>query len=209
MKTLWLLTAREQHARAREILQAADLVRAAKWPETALRLSLLSGLPEQAAESPADLVIQCWSEESVALPPALGQALAGRFDVTGLEVDERVRKDISGWSEAGEQPGVSLLAFCASPIGQTRCETLRHWTEHVRLAVTIHHGTERYIQNVICGESPNSPWFGIAELHFPDAEGIATYLFRSEADVAIIQADVADFVVESPTMHVTEFVVRA
>lgn len=211
MKTIWLVRARDRASPAREMARAAVLVREAAWPEAAIRISLLATLHDEATtEAPADLLILCWSELPVMLPPELAAELERGFDVAELRIEERVRKDIPGWSGRGAVAGVSLLAFCAAPAGQPRHETLRHWTEHVPLALAIHHGARRYIQNVVLAESGQvTGWFGIAEIQFQSRAGISHGLFRSEADVAIIADDVAEFVARSPTVYATEHVLRA
>lgn len=208
MKTIWLIRVRDRTVGAAAAVRAALHVRNAEWPEDAIRVSVLETLADEVGEEvPADLLIQCWSERPVALPPALAAELAHGCDVTELSVEERVRKDVFGWSGAGTAAGISLLAFCAALPGQPRHETLRHWTEHVPLALAVHHGAQRYVQNVVLPEE--AEWFGIAELRFPDRAGVPGYLFRSEADMALIADDVAEFVGRSPTVHATEYVLRA
>lgn len=211
MKTIWLVRLRDRGTGVPAAARATTLIRNASWPSTALRISLLVATDnDTAADAPADLLIQCWSELPAALPPGLAEALEPDCDVHRLDVEERVRKDVHGWHGRGAVPGVSLLAFCTSPAGQPRHETLRHWTEHVALALAVHHGAERYIQNVVLpDDAAERPWFGIADLHFPDRDGIPGYLFRTEADVARITNDVADFIAMSPTILATEEVLRA
>jgi hypothetical protein len=206
MKTIWLLRAVDRNLSDAESERAAKVAQNAAWPRDALRVSLLLALPGRETDAPADLLIQLWSEETVALPEDLVRAVETRMHVTRLEIEERVRKDVRGWSGSGDQPGVSLLAFCGAPDGQARQETLRHWSEHVRLAVTIHHGAERYIQNVVLGDHP---WFGIAELLLADADDLPGQLFRSPADADEINEDVAEFVALCPTLLAREHVVRA
>lgn len=211
MKTIWLVRARDRGNRAAETARAAALIEGAQWPGEAIRISLLSTLhDDETDDAPADLLVECWSELPLSFPSDLAAALRPSCEVRELPIEERVRKDVDGWRPAGVTAGVSLLAFCAPPPGQARHVTLRHWTEHVPLALAVHHGAERYVQNVVLPDAPaEAPWFGIAQLHFPDREGIPGYLFRSEADVELITRDAADFVAASPTVLVGEHVLRA
>lgn len=209
MKTIWLIRVRERTRRAAMLTRVVRAIADTEWPDAAIRISLFAGT-EETEDAPADLLISCWSELSIGLPSPLAAALADHCDITMLTIDERVRKDIKGWRGTGSVEGVSLLAFCTPRAGQLRHQILRHWTEHVALALPIHHGATRYVQNVILpGSSDGSPWFGIAELQFPDRERIPGYLFRSETDVATINEDVSDFVASSSTIFAEERVLKA
>jgi hypothetical protein len=103
---------------------------------------------------------------------------------------------------------INLMTVWDAKRDQNAAETRRHWREHVPLALSIHHGATRYVQCWL--EKPltrGAPAHaGVATLRFPSMEVMATGLFRSAEDVAIIDQDVAEFIETWHVLYTTETV---
>lgn len=101
---------------------------------------------------------------------------------------------------------INLMAVWDAKRGQAAAETLRHWREHVPLALSIHHGATRYVQSWL--EKPltqGAPAHaGVATLQFHSMQAMATGLFRSPEDVGTIDQDVSDFIETSHVMYTSE-----
>lgn len=109
----------------------------------------------------------------------------------------------------GIVPGFSQLSFIRPLPGMSCADVERHWSEHIPLAVAIHVGMTRYVQDRFdeAGKT-GAGWFGMAHLHFPDADVLRNGLFRTPEDVAAITEDVAEFVADHATMLAIEHVVK-
>jgi len=218
MKRLVLARARDDRARAafRDWLRtdfdaAAGPAIGAAQAAAVMIADAASPFPDagdEAGHPLYDAVIEIWSDAAIALP-----VLAARADLIAVAVEARIGAgtgDADATAAPGRTPGTALLSFCSALPGAPRAETLRHWREHVPLACEIHHGMTRYVQNVIlAGPTPAMPWFGMAHLQFPSFNRVPQDLFRSAADVATIEADVADFIATSPVMFATRHVLKA
>lgn len=170
-----------------------------------LRVHLVAGEP-----APADDIWNArWSIDSCADAqgaPPWSAVVAGNPRLpppAGTVVSYRAHCVVG---KAGPAGGVSLLALCTALPGLSRDAVFRHWAEHIPLAVLIHHGALNYRQyrflERVSAAGPNL--FGMACLGFVDAAAIAGGLFRSEADMPIIAADVAEFVQEATTLIARE-----
>jgi uncharacterized protein (TIGR02118 family) len=193
-----------------------DLLVRQSWALQARRIVVQIGMPapgEQGADPTPpvyDAIAEIWSDTPVAdtIPADPVLAAGWTFDIrTSQEV---VGKAESGPALTGVTPGLSQLSFIRAIDGMARTETARHWDEHIPLACAIHVGMNRYTQDRLSsGENGARPWFGMAHLHFPDADALRDGLFRSPEDMAVIGADVAEFVSDHATMLAIEHVVKA
>lgn len=211
MKTIVLLRAHDgadAPALGRWLL--AELARR-PWAEAASRIAVqLADRSDPAASPPFDAVAEVWSDQPLADAIAADTALAERATAEVRASDEVIGKPPAAPVGLGATPGLSQLSFIAPMDAMGQGERLRHWSEHIPLAVEIHWGMNRYVQDRLAPAGPGgSPWFGMAHLHFADAQALATGLFRSDADMAVIGADVAEFVSDYATMLATEHVLKA
>lgn len=179
------------------------------WAADATRIVVHVGFPAPAeADGPAlppayDAVIELWSDTALAID-------ADRLRADWMQADIHISTEVVGKPAArpmqtGATPGLSQLSFIRAIDGLPRAEVERHWDEHIPLAREIHVGMDRYVQDRL---SPADPWFGMAHLHFPSEAALREGLFRSPEDVAVIGADVAEFVSDYATMLAIEHVVK-
>jgi len=128
--------------------------------------------------------------EAAALRPLLAA-----FSPREIAAAARRFKDDTTADDNGCVEGVSILSFIAAYPDVDRVETVRRWREHAPLALEIHHAARRYVQYELLDGLDGEPGYaGMANLHLPDVEALATGMFRTEADVTVIAADVARFV---------------
>lgn len=149
-----------------------------------------------------DAVIELWTD-------AAFDADSLRSDWEQVEVRSSTQVVGKAATEApavGVTPGLSQLSFIRALADLSRQEVERHWDEHIPLACEIHVGMNRYVQDRL---SPADPWFGMAHLHFPSEAALRGGLFRTPEDIAVIGADVAEFVSDYATMLAIEHVVKA
>ena len=205
MKTVVLARARDTDA---DVFRRWLLAEHAPYMLAPLtRLALQLAIRGSDGETPPyDAVIELWADAPVADRIAADHALAARalFDVR--ESQEMIVKDEREEIVVGATPGISQLSFVAPIAGMPLEETLRHWSEHIDLARDIHVGMNRYVQDRLTLGA--APWFGMAHLHFPDAEALRDGLFRTAADMETIAADVAEFVGDYATMLAIEHVMK-
>lgn len=185
------------------------------WAAQASRIAFQRGMaappsPGAADAPPAyDAVIEVWSHGSLAVAIADDDVLASRAILDIRASEEVVARPPSHAIGPGATPGLSQLTFLTPLPGLSRAEFVRHWTEHIPLALAIHVGMNRYLQDYLApGGEGAGPWYGMAHLHFPDAAALRDGLFRSPEDIATITADVAEFIGEFVTMLADEHVVK-
>lgn len=187
------------------------LLRDRPWAEHASRIAVQLPVAPPAASAaapPCDAVIEIWSEEPVAALVAADAALAGAWLDIRIS-DEVVGKQGAGAPPPGVTPGLSQLSFIEAIASLPRAEAERHWSEHIPLANAVHVGMERYVQDRLSpAREGSAPWFGIAHLHFPDEAALRDGLFRSQEDIDLIVADVAEFVASHATITAIEHVVK-
>ena len=191
-----------------------DNLAARPWAEKAVRLAVQIGCagPDDAPDReppPYDAVIECWGDPSLAEQVVRDAALFARavLDVRGSE--EIVAKG-SVPTLAGRSPGISQLTFLKGRADLPRSALLARWSQHAPLAIEVHVGMDRYVQDHFTpAEANDSDWFGMAHLHFPDDLSLRDGLFRTEGDIARIGTDVAGFVGCHATMHAAEYVLKA
>ncbi len=125
---------------------------------------------------------------------------------------EHIQKDEQRPPVMGqESPSVKMVFPMRRRADITHDQFVDHWLgTHAPLACKHHPGLSKYVTNVVDARlSPNSPeWDGIAELHFPSLEALATGMFDSPAGEAIIRADIERFIGPMSTYRVREFVQR-
>lgn len=88
---------------------------------------------------------------------------------------------------------------------------VEHWLgRHVPLALRHHPGLSKYVTNVVDGRPDGgaTDWDGIAELHFPSLQALATGLFDTPDGEAAIRADIARFIGFTAAYRVAEWVQR-
>lgn len=160
-----------------------------------------------AADPPYDAVIEVIG--SAGCGDHLAERLSNHMECRVLLVTETRWKDNCPM-EAGQQtPGVGMVALWTPRPGVPRKDVARHFAEHGPLALEIHHGSRRYVQNWI--EEPDGldpPFAGMATHHFRSFEDVQGGMFRTEEDVAVIQADVSDFLEDVIVFYVTEHVLK-
>jgi uncharacterized protein (TIGR02118 family) len=174
------------------------------------RLVLQLGTPGPDEALPYDVVIELWSGTPLCDALAADEALAARAVLDIRASEEVIAKDERDRITIGGTPGISQISFTQPIAGMAQEETLRHWSEHIPLACTIHVGMNRYVQDRLApGAEGAAPWFGMAHLHFPDEAALRDGLFRTPADIEAITADVAEFVSHHATMLAVEHVIKA
>ena len=149
-----------------------------------------------------DAVIELWSDAAV-------DADDLRTDWEQVELcssTQVVGKAEKETPAVGITPGLSQLSFIRAIADLPRREVERHWDEHIPLACEVHVGMNRYVQDRF---APPARWFGMAHLHFPSQAALRDGLFRTPEDIAVIGADVAEFVSDYATMLAIEHVVKA
>ncbi|SCW61272.1 conserved hypothetical protein [Sphingobium faniae] len=177
------------------------------WAADATRIVVHVGFsapvePGGADRPPAyDAVIELWSDAA----PDIDALHADWAEATIRSSAQVIGKPAARPVPVGITPGLSQLSFIRAIDGLPLAEAERHWDEHIPLARAIHIGMNRYVQDRL---SPPDPWFGMAHLHFPDEAALRDGLFRSPEDVAVINADVAEFVSDYATMLAIEHVVK-
>ena len=207
MKSVALLSAQAPDAVAWLLDHAAQAAGGTDGPR---RVAIQVGVADLAGQPPRyDAVLEIW-HEAHGVADALIASLAGRFAVELYLAEEVVAKPAAVATTAGISPGIASLSFIRAKPALSHTEASRHWCEHAPLACEIHWGMTRYIQNRFdAGEQASSGWFGMAHLHFPDAETSRDGLFRTAEDRTVIGADVAEFVEDHVTMLAVEHVIRA
>lgn len=209
MKTVILLRAHETDLAKR----LPDLVAARPWAAKADRIVVQAGIATsmEAGRPPVppayDAVIELWSNEPLA-DAVTHDALLGGLAALDVRTSDEVIAKPGPRPGPGITPGLSQLAFLEPVPGQPRTETLRHWSEHIRLAVQILVGMDRYVHDRLSnpqGDAP--PYFGMAHLHFPDEAALRDGLFRAQQDPDAI-SHVAEFISGYVMMLAIEHVVK-
>ncbi|HZU65234.1 MAG TPA: EthD family reductase [Novosphingobium sp.] len=210
MKTLVLMRAR---AAGLEAWLLRDLA-LRPWLADAPQLAVY--LPAPDGPALYDAVIEVRAGPGAAAAALADADLAARAQVWAGACEELIGKGEARWPAAagmaaGPVPGVALLSFLRPLPGMERAAFLGHWRAHVALARAVHWGMNRYGQNRMAeplGEGEEEGWLGMAHLHFPDAHSLRHGLFRTEADKALIAADVAGFVGAHQTMEARWHILR-
>jgi hypothetical protein len=143
-------------------------------------------------------------------PAAVAQLKAtGKATVAIFEVKAITRKHAMNREPGQVTPGASLLALWTAKPEVDDSEVVCLWAKHAPLAIRVHHGAQRYVQNYILSrEGPSKPYRGIALLHCPVAEGMSTGLYRNESEMALIAEDLASFLAEFDRFVAREYVYR-
>lgn len=196
-------------------LPAPMLLAERPWASRASRIVVQTGMDAPVeAGGPAvppvyDRVMEIWADASVGDGIAADPLLAAHWELDIRSAQQVVGKEGNGPAPMGVTPGLCQLSFIQAIDGMPRAETERHWDEHIPLACEIHVGMNRYVQNRLSpADAEAAPWFGMAYLRFPDEAALRDGLFRSAEDVAVITADVAEFVADYATMLAIEHVVK-
>ena len=122
---------------------------------------------------------------------------------------EHVQRAPSAPPAAGARaPGVKLVCPVVRRNGMSHAEFVAHWlTRHVPLALQHHPGMIKYVTNVVdrrLGDS-GAELDGIAELHFPSAQALATAMFDSPDGERIIRDDIPRFIGRTAAYRVAEY----
>lgn len=211
MKTVIFLRARGEEEKSSLPALLADR----PWASSASRMVVQRGInaPIEAGGDPVaplyDAILETWSDGPLGNVAAADPILAECWEIDVRTSQEIVGKEGGGYSPTGITPGLSQLSFIRKIDTMPRTEAERHWSEHIPLACAIHVGMERYVQDRLSDAAVGAePWFGMANLHFPDAAALRDGLFRTPEDVEAITADVAEFVSAHATMLAIEQVVK-
>jgi len=123
-------------------------------------------------------------------------SLADLFDTGTIMHRFHVRRRLGkGASLLLPRAGATVISAIVKRPHLSNAETDRRWLEHIVLAAEIHHGASLYLQNLVLRASAGAPaYFGFAYLQVPSAECIGEALFRTPADMTVINEDVAEFV---------------
>jgi uncharacterized protein (TIGR02118 family) len=122
---------------------------------------------------------------------------------------EHVQRAPSASQPVGTRaPDVKLVCPVVRRDGMSHQEFVAHWfTRHVPLALQHHPRMSRYVTNVVdqrLGDS-GPQLDGIAELHFPSAQALATGMFDSPEGERIIRDDMARFIGRTAAYRVAEY----
>jgi len=122
---------------------------------------------------------------------------------------EHVQRAPSAPPAAGARaPGVKLVCPVVRRNGMSHAEFVAHWlTRHVPLALQHHPGMIKYVTNVVdrrLGDR-GAQFDGIAELHFPSAQALATAMFDSPDGERIIRDDIPRFIGRTAAYRVAEY----
>jgi len=104
--------------------------------------------------------------------------------------------------------GIKLVCPVARRDGMSHADFVDHWlTRHVPLALAHHPGMTKYVTNVVDQRLGHSgpELDGIAELHFPSTEALATGMFDSPDGERIIRDDIARFIGRTAAYRVAEY----
>jgi uncharacterized protein (TIGR02118 family) len=145
-----------------------------------------------------------------------GQAIVQR-DVAGFmggadayATTEHVQRSPGQQAPLGTRsPGVKLICPLTRRPEMTHAAFVTHWlTRHVPLALKHHPGLTTYITNVVDQRLADggADLDGIAELHLPSKEALATGLFDSADGERIIRDDIARFIGRTAAYRVAEYV---
>jgi hypothetical protein len=138
--------------------------------------------------------------------PDVSAALSG-FRPRKIRAAARMFKDLTVVNRRSRTPGVAMLSLLSPYRGVSREETVLRWREHAPLALAIHHAAQRYAQyELFDGMADEPPYAGMANLHFPDLDQMASGMFRTPDDIAVIAADVARFVYRHDTFLASEHI---
>lgn len=186
------------------------LLASRSWAARAQRIVVQIAREDPDDPPVCDAAIEVWSDAPLSAELRRDRELGTMLDLEWFDSDEVVALAAPGSCVQGITRGFSQLSFIAARPELTPAEALRHWDEHIPLALEIHHGMNRYVQDrFLPAEGTAQEWLGMAHLHFPDEESLCNGLFRTAADIAVIQADVAEFVGHYATVLAVEHVVKA
>lgn len=160
-----------------------------------------------ASEPEYDAIVEFRAADERAV---LGRIVAGLAALGALvhayRAREHVAKGVSPATDGAPPHGVILAALWTRRTDVSAEDAIRHWREHEPLALVVHHGADRYVQTwfdaPLTADAP--PYTGFATLRFPTLAAIATGLFRSQEDVATIDADVAEFIAATSVAYADE-----
>jgi uncharacterized protein (TIGR02118 family) len=122
---------------------------------------------------------------------------------------EHVQKSPPGEPTLGARSaGVKLVCPMLRRTDLSHADFVEHWlTRHVPLALAHHSGMTKYVTNVVeqrLGDS-GPDLDGIAELHFPSADALATGMFDSPEGERIIREDIARFIARTAAYRAAEY----
>lgn len=121
---------------------------------------------------------------------------------------EHIQRSLTAPTLGARTPGVKLVCPLVRRAGMSHTEFVAHWlSRHVPLALQHHPGMTTYVTNVVdqrLGDN-GAELDGIAELHFPSAQALATGMFDSPEGERIIRADIGRFIGRTAAYHVAEY----
>ena len=104
--------------------------------------------------------------------------------------------------------GIKLVCPVVRRDGMSHADFVDHWLmRHVPLALAHHPGMTKYVTNVVDQRlGTDGPELdGIAELHFPSTQALATGMFDSPEGERIIRDDIARFIGRTAAYRVAEY----
>ena len=122
---------------------------------------------------------------------------------------EHIQKQPLGAATLGSRAtGVKLVCPIIRRGDMSHADFVEHWlTRHVPLALAHHSGMTKYVTNVVEQRLGNSgaDLDGIAELHFPSVEALATGMFDSPEGERVIRQDILRFIGRTAAYRVAEW----
>ena len=144
-----------------------------------------------------DAAIEVWTADRMDPQPLITppSSLAKQFDT--YEVEEREKKAyVRDWALGERSPGLKSFYLALRNPAMTHAQYSEYWSEkHAPLALRIHIGMWRYMQNHVTRALPgaSTPWDGFALLHFRTADDFRERFYINEAGRQAIAEDVAKF----------------
>ena len=113
-------------------------------------------------------------------------------------------------AKPGPSGATVLTALLEGRDDVSRSELMRHWAEHIPLALEIHRGMVSYRHYRFLSVNPPEAHFyvGLALLGFDSPQDILTGLFTSAEDVKRVEEDVAEFGKAAHVLYTTEHAPR-
>lgn len=186
-----------------------------------LVLNLIDPTPEDIPYRPAndvnlrearpryDAALEAWGD-SEALAARVREAVTGETALCHIyEVEETVildRAPAAGRPSAGLKLMGQLMFHADMPDSAVR----RSWALHAPLAVRVHIGAGRYVQNFVTrsfdADAPTTR--GIPQMHFPTRADLIERFVDSPRGMQEILQDTAHFVAGGPRFYTREMVLR-
>lgn len=163
-----------------------------------------------AARPPYDAVIDAWGPDAAGLDDTVRSLMAGvasACHVYGVEETVILDRAPGPGKPSG---GIKLIGQLMFHADMPDSAVKRSWAQHAPLAVRVHVGAGRYVQNFVThtfGEGA-PPTRGIPQMHFPTRADLIERFVDSYRGMQEILQDTAHFVAGGPRLYAREWVLR-